>query len=234
MEVYDLSSPVARTEVRAMYGGLQMAIGTAALVGVAREQHRDSALGFFVLAVSGLSLCRLGGMVAEGETSHLSFSTKIAPGKYNHVGLAMYELPNMVLALAWILFLVRPRSRLGSQTHRGGTGSSDAGRPSTTTLWREQVVNPRSLDYEPDSPGNRRPRRRRSRRRRPCGLKQYRRVLTFSSWGDGSQIVLSVMFRGLAVFFDYSLVLVAVLSSSLFFAVILRRRYVHERSGVRA
>ena len=33
MDVYDLSSPVARTEVRAMYGGLQMAIGTAALVG---------------------------------------------------------------------------------------------------------------------------------------------------------------------------------------------------------
>src|SRR5262245_62304860 len=28
MNVYDLSSAVARTEVRAMYGGLQMAIGT--------------------------------------------------------------------------------------------------------------------------------------------------------------------------------------------------------------
>ena len=36
MDVYDLSSPVARTEVRAMYGGLQMAIGTAALVGATR------------------------------------------------------------------------------------------------------------------------------------------------------------------------------------------------------
>ena len=109
MEVYDLSSPVARTEVRAMYGGLQMAIGTAALVGATREKHRDSALGFFVLALSGLSLCRLGGMVAEGETSYLSFSTKIAPGKYNQVGLAMYELPNMIFA--WILFLLRPRRR---------------------------------------------------------------------------------------------------------------------------
>ncbi len=107
MDVYDLSTPVARTEVRAMYGGLQMAIGTAALVGATREQHRDSALGFFVLALSGLSLCRLGGMVAEGETSYLSFSTKIAPGKYNQVGLAMYELPNMIVAC--ILFLMRPR-----------------------------------------------------------------------------------------------------------------------------
>ncbi|HVA05924.1 MAG TPA: DUF4345 family protein [Acidimicrobiales bacterium] len=107
MDVYDLSSPVARTEVRAMYGGLQMAIGTAALVGAAREEHRDSALGFFVLALSGLSMCRLGGMVAEGEDSYLSFSTKIAPDKYNQVGLAMYELPNM--AFAWILYLLRPR-----------------------------------------------------------------------------------------------------------------------------
>lgn len=114
MEVYDLSSPVARTEVRAMYGGLQMAIGTAALVGAAREERRDSALDFFVLALSGLSLCRLGGMVAEKETSYLSFSTKIAPGKYNQVGLAMYELPNMVLA--WTLLLLRPRNRYGSQT----------------------------------------------------------------------------------------------------------------------
>ncbi len=109
MEVYDLSTPVARTEVRAMYGGLQIAIGAAALVGATREKHRESALGFFVLALSGLSLCRLGGMVAEGETSYLSFSTRIAPGKYNQVGLAMYELPNMILA--WVLFLLRAHRR---------------------------------------------------------------------------------------------------------------------------
>jgi hypothetical protein len=107
IEVYDLSSPVARTEVRAMYGGLQMAIGTAALVGATRDKHRDSALGFFALALTGLSLCRLGGMVVEGESSYLSFTTKIPPGKYNQVGLAMYELPNMIVAV--ILFLLRPR-----------------------------------------------------------------------------------------------------------------------------
>lgn len=109
MEVYDLSSPVARTEVRAMYGGLQMAVGVAALVGASRAKHRDSALDFFALALSGLSLCRLGGMIAEGETSYLSFCTKIGPGKYNQVGLAMYELPNMILAMT--LVLLRPRNR---------------------------------------------------------------------------------------------------------------------------
>jgi hypothetical protein len=55
MDVYDLSNAVARTEVRAMYGGLQMAIGIFALLGVFRSQHRESALVFFVLALTGLS-----------------------------------------------------------------------------------------------------------------------------------------------------------------------------------
>jgi hypothetical protein len=109
MNVYDLSSVVARTEVRAMYGGLQMAIGIFALVGVFRPRYRDAVLLFFVLALSGLALCRLGGMIAEGETTYLSFSLSgISPGRYNQVGLAMYELPNMIIA--WVLLLLRPRA----------------------------------------------------------------------------------------------------------------------------
>ena len=107
LDVYDLSSAVARTEVRAMYGGLQMAIGSFALIGAFRSRHRDSAFAFFVLALTGLALCRLGGMIVEGERIYLSFSTTIAPGQYNQVGLAMYELPNMILA--WILFGLRPQ-----------------------------------------------------------------------------------------------------------------------------
>jgi Domain of unknown function (DUF4345) len=107
MNVYVLSSAVARTEVRAMYGGLQMAIGIFALLGAFRRKYREPALVFFVLALTGLALSRLGGMVAEGEHTYLSFSTTIAPGRYNQVGLAMYELPNMILA--WTLLLLRPR-----------------------------------------------------------------------------------------------------------------------------
>jgi hypothetical protein len=107
MEVFDLSGPVARTEVRAMYGGLQMAIGLFALIGAFRSKHRQSAFLFFLLALTGLVLCRLGGMIAEGDSTYLSFSTVIAPGKYNQVGLAMYELPSF--ACAWVLFLLRPR-----------------------------------------------------------------------------------------------------------------------------
>jgi hypothetical protein len=111
MDVYDLSSAVARTEVRAMYGGLQMAIGLFALLGVFKPKYRDAALVFFVIALTGLSLCRLGGMIAEGESSYLSFSTSISPGRYNQTGLAMYELPNMVFA--WVLLLLRPRVDAG-------------------------------------------------------------------------------------------------------------------------
>jgi hypothetical protein len=112
MNVYDLSSAVARTEVRAMYGGLQMAIGIFAILGAFRPRYRDSAFVFFVLALTGLALCRLAGMIVEGERTYLSFSTTIAPGQYNQVGLAMYELPSMVLA--WILFLLRPRREAGA------------------------------------------------------------------------------------------------------------------------
>ena len=110
MNVYDLSSAVARTEVRAMYGGLQMAIGIFALLGALRPKYRDAAFVFFLVALTGLSLCRLGGMVAEGETTYLSFGTTIAPGLYNQAGLAMYELPSMILA--WVLFLLRPGGNL--------------------------------------------------------------------------------------------------------------------------
>ena len=44
--------------------------------------------------------------------------TTIAPGQYNQVGLAMYELPNMILA--WVLLLLRPRDE-------GGAGATAVG-----------------------------------------------------------------------------------------------------------
>lgn len=135
MNVYDLSSAVARTEVRAMYGGLQMAIGIFALLGAFRSRYRNAAFVFLLLALTGLALCRLGGMVVEGETSYLSFSTTIAPGRYNQVGLAMYELPNMIVA--WVLFLLRPRSVAGAaevDAPRGQNGRLRRGTPHAGAL----------------------------------------------------------------------------------------------------
>lgn len=108
MEVFDLSTAVARTEVRAMYGGLQMAIGGLAFVGAFQPRHRDTTLLFFVLALTGLAACRFAGMVIEGEPEYLRVAIHgIARDKYNQAGLAMYELPNMILA--WLLLLAFPR-----------------------------------------------------------------------------------------------------------------------------
>ena len=45
-------------------------------------------------------------MITEGRSSYLAFSTTIRPGTYNQVGLAMYELPNCILA--WVLHLAGP------------------------------------------------------------------------------------------------------------------------------
>jgi hypothetical protein len=83
-----------------------MSIGIFALLGAFRPTHRESALVFFIFALTGLALCRLGGMIVEGQLTDLSFGTTIAPGRHNQVGLAMYELPNMILA--WAVVLLRP------------------------------------------------------------------------------------------------------------------------------
>lgn len=106
--VFDLSDAVARTEIRAMYGGLQMAIGVLALLGAFRLKHRNTTLVFFVIALTGLAACRFAGMVIEGDDAYLHFTIDgIEPGRYNQAGLAMYELPNAILA--WVLPVIRPR-----------------------------------------------------------------------------------------------------------------------------
>jgi hypothetical protein len=95
-----------------------MAIGIFALIGAFSPKHRDSVLLFFVLALSGLATCRLRGLIAEHCSSYLVFNLgKIQPGKYNQVGLAMYELPNMVHA--WVLFLLRPKRKALDATDIG-------------------------------------------------------------------------------------------------------------------
>jgi hypothetical protein len=108
LDVYDLSRAVARTEVRAMYGGLQMAVGVLALMGAFSPRHRRTVLWFFAIALTGLAAARFGGMVAEGESSYFTVAVHGIPaGRYNQAGLTMYELPNMVLA--WVLLAVARR-----------------------------------------------------------------------------------------------------------------------------
>jgi Domain of unknown function (DUF4345) len=117
LAVYDLSGPVARTEVRALYGGLQIAVGLIALIEAFKPKHRDTAFLFYVLALSGLVLSRIAGMVVEGDDRYLVFSTTVTPATYNQNGLAMYELPNFLFA--WFLVLTRPRPTSTASAIRG-------------------------------------------------------------------------------------------------------------------
>jgi Domain of unknown function (DUF4345) len=103
MTVFDLSQAVARTEVRAMYGGLQIAIGLLALIAVFKPMHRATALLFYVMALSGLALSRVYGLVVEGSSELIRFSFTVTADNYNQVGLGMYEFPNFLFA--WVLFL---------------------------------------------------------------------------------------------------------------------------------
>jgi hypothetical protein len=62
-------STTATTELRAMYGGLQAAIGVLAALAVLREDLRRSALIAIGFLTAGLGLSRLGGAVLDGEVS---------------------------------------------------------------------------------------------------------------------------------------------------------------------
>ena len=103
MHVFDLSHFVARVEVRAMYGGLQIALGLLALIAVFKAEHRSTALLFFVLALSGLALSRFYGLVMDGNGQIFVFSTTMTPETYNQVAFNLYEFPFMLYA--WCLFI---------------------------------------------------------------------------------------------------------------------------------
>lgn len=105
MNVYDLSSAVARTEVRAMYGGFQIAVGLLALIAMIKPSHRETALLFYVIALTALVISRIAGLVVEGSETIFVFSTNLNSENYNQVGLAMYELPYCLFA--WVLYLTK-------------------------------------------------------------------------------------------------------------------------------
>jgi hypothetical protein len=107
MTVFDLSQAVARTEVRAMYGGLQIAIGLLTLIAVFKPRHRETTLLFYVMALSGLALSRMYGLVTEGNSEIIRFGFTVTADNYNQVGLGMYEFPNFLFA--WALFLTKSK-----------------------------------------------------------------------------------------------------------------------------
>lgn len=56
-------------ELRAMYGGLQIAVGLAALAGFLRSDYIERALWVQVVAVGGIGSGRLVGLMAGGDVS---------------------------------------------------------------------------------------------------------------------------------------------------------------------
>lgn len=63
------TTPTGTTELRAMYGGLQAAIGALALVGCARAGARRTALVVLAVLTAGLGSARLLGLVLDGGFS---------------------------------------------------------------------------------------------------------------------------------------------------------------------
>lgn len=83
-----LASDVARAEVRAMYGGLQIAVGALAAAALLRPALQPGVLLALAFVFAGLAGGRLVGLAVEA-----------APGAYN-AGAFAYELVSAGLAVA--------------------------------------------------------------------------------------------------------------------------------------
>jgi hypothetical protein len=82
------STPTAMTELRAMYGGLQSAIGALALVATVRPHLERPALVMLAALLAGLAAARLVGLVLDGSWS-----------SYTAMGL-VFEIGGSLTAIA--------------------------------------------------------------------------------------------------------------------------------------
>jgi hypothetical protein len=80
------TSATGSTELRAMYGGLQAALGALALGGLLRPALRRPALLALGFLTAGLALARLGGLALDGSASAYTASALV------------FEIPSAALA----------------------------------------------------------------------------------------------------------------------------------------
>lgn len=80
-------TPTGTAELRAMYGGLQIAIGTLCALGCFSATWRRHALVALMFLAAGLGLARLAGTVAGGELS--SYTTMALLLEFASAGLAL-------------------------------------------------------------------------------------------------------------------------------------------------
>jgi len=67
-------SPTGTTELRAMYGGLQAALGVVALAGLRQRQHEALVIGVLGMLGAGLFLARSTGVLLDGTLSAYTLS----------------------------------------------------------------------------------------------------------------------------------------------------------------
>lgn len=104
--VFDLTEAVAKTEVRAMYGGVQLAIGLFAALVLLKQLHQRTALLFYLLLFAGLTFSRAAGLLIDGPSFSYSFSDGFTSASYNAGALWVFELPMFIYA-AWLQFFYR-------------------------------------------------------------------------------------------------------------------------------
>ncbi len=100
MGVFSLSSWVETVEVRAMYGGAQLAIGLFAVVALLKPQlHAASAVLFMTMLFAGLASVRFAGLVFDESAVLFSLSTKMEASSYNSGALWFFEIPMCLFGL---------------------------------------------------------------------------------------------------------------------------------------
>jgi len=99
--VFDQSDWVEKVEVRAMYGGAQLAFGLlAVLVFFNPTQHKLTATLFYALLFGGLALVRMAGLMVDGPGLALELNGT-DPVSYNSGALWFFEVPMFVFA-SWL------------------------------------------------------------------------------------------------------------------------------------
>lgn len=99
-----METTVALTEVRAMYGGLELAIGVLFLLAAMRASLLESGLIAGVTVFAGLGVARAFGIMLDGD-----------PGAYNVVAV-IYELASAGLMLVGLGRVGSPMARATAPT----------------------------------------------------------------------------------------------------------------------
>ena len=106
--VFGLDSWIEKTEVRAMYGGAQVAFGLLALLTLINiKQHLHTSLLFFVLLFAGLAFVRAAGMVMDGPGLAFDPAAGSDPAGYNGGALWFFEVPMLIMSLALYRYFSR-------------------------------------------------------------------------------------------------------------------------------